>query len=185
MKEAGSSVARQSSAHAVVWSVVQRHRTMAGALVGLILPLARVVNDLLGVPIADTVELALLTALYFLSLAALCWPWTNYALALKLSLVSAIALICIGTVNVFLRDVGDAKLVPWIVPVGVILVFAGFFGVAFAVLSGLVFMRMRYWPVYGPGHCPRCGYSLIGLPSDRCPECGTPVVRQETSGVGI
>ena len=28
-------------------------------------------------------------------------------------------------------------------------------------------------PVHGEVRCYRCGYSLLGLPSRRCPECGT------------
>jgi hypothetical protein len=24
-----------------------------------------------------------------------------------------------------------------------------------------------------PGHCPRCGYDLAGIPSGACPECGS------------
>jgi len=29
-------------------------------------------------------------------------------------------------------------------------------------------------PVEKPGHCSECGYSLKGLDTPRCPECGTP-----------
>jgi hypothetical protein len=42
-----------------------------------------------------------------------------------------------------------------------------------AIGSVLVCLRRRYWPVYPPGHCKKCGYCLFGLTSRRCPECGT------------
>ena len=42
------------------------------------------------------------------------------------------------------------------------------------ILSIVVFLRNRYHPVYPPGHCRKCGYSLHGLPEPRCPECGSP-----------
>ncbi|MFO0974626.1 MAG: hypothetical protein U1A27_14475 [Phycisphaerae bacterium] len=29
--------------------------------------------------------------------------------------------------------------------------------------------------------CPRCGYSLIGIVSGICPECGTPIEQTQTS----
>jgi hypothetical protein len=40
----------------------------------------------------------------------------------------------------------------------------------FSGLAGLLWWRSRR---ILPGHCRRCGYSLVGLKSDRCPECGT------------
>ncbi len=165
--------------------VVRRHRTLLAVLVGLSLPATRVASDLLAVPVADTIELTVLAGVYFLALATLCWPLTSYALGLRLSLVSAIALVCVGTVNVLVREGGDTSLVPWIVPVGVVSVFAVFWAAAFAVLSGLVFVRMRYWPVYPPGHCERCGYNLFGLQDARCPECGTPFVPKEVNREGM
>ncbi len=153
----------------------------AGAMVGLSLPVARIASDLFAVPIADSVELSILVGLYFLALAALCWPWTSYALAVRLSLIAAIALIVVGTVNILVRNAGDMQLVPWFIPVGVFCVFAVFWASAFVILSGLVFVRMRYRPVYRPGHCERCGYNLFGLEIARCPECGTQFASKATN----
>ena len=31
----------------------------------------------------------------------------------------------------------------------------------------------RSWEIADPTICPQCGYSLRGLASNRCPECGT------------
>ena len=185
MKEAGVGSSRASKVFAAAWSVAQRHRVVGGVLVGLSLPITRIVSDLVGIPIADTVEVAFLGGLYVVALAALCWPWTSYALALRLSLVSAAALISVGTVSVFVRDSGGTQRIPWIFPIGVFLVFAGILAAAFAVLSAFVFVRMRYWAVFPPGNCQRCGYSLFALQSYRCPECGAPFVPREGSGVGM
>ncbi len=42
-----------------------------------------------------------------------------------------------------------------------------------AVSAGVLAVRIRWLPVYGDGRCRRCGYLLRGLPTSRCPECGT------------
>ncbi len=47
-------------------------------------------------------------------------------------------------------------------------------------LIAATFVRKRFWPVHPPGHCQRCGYSLHGLESSKCPECGTPFDRSLT-----
>lgn len=185
MNEIGADLSRVSRICAVAWRVIQRHRMVGGALVGLSLPVARIVSDLFAVPIADSVELTLLAGLYLIALAALCWPWTSYALALRLSMAAAIALVCVGSVNVFVRNVGATRLVPWIFPVSVVFVFAVFWAAAFAVLSGLVFVRTRNWTVYRPGYCQACGNGLMGLQDARCPECGTPFVPSELNTEGV
>lgn len=185
MNETGVGLSRTPKICAVAWSAMQRYRTPLAVLVGLSLPVARLASDLFAVPITDTIELVVLAGLYLCALAALCWPWTSYALALRLSLAAAIALVCVGSVNVLVRDLGDTRLVPWIVPVGILFVFAIFCAGAFAVLSSFVFVRMRYWPVYPPGHCERCGYNLFALQSARCPECGTPLGSKKTIEEGM
>jgi hypothetical protein len=35
----------------------------------------------------------------------------------------------------------------------------------------------RRWRRLAQGRCAECGYSLEGLTSDRCPECGAPALR--------
>ncbi len=39
-----------------------------------------------------------------------------------------------------------------------------------------------WWPArrIPLGHCPHCGYNLTGNESGKCPECSTPVPKQET-----
>lgn len=175
----GAGLLRVSRAGAVAWSVVQRHRILSATVVGLSLPLTRIVSDLFAVPIADTLEVKILTVLYLLALVALCWPWTSYALAVRLSLAAAIGLACVGTVNMLVRGSGEAHLALWVVPAIAFFGFVVFCAGAFAVLSGFVFVRMRYWPVYRPGYCQKCGYNLFGLEDARCPECGTPFVPNE------
>ncbi len=39
-------------------------------------------------------------------------------------------------------------------------------------VSIATFLRRRYYPIYPPGHCQRCGYNLTGNVSGVCPECG-------------
>lgn len=46
-----------------------------------------------------------------------------------------------------------------------------------AVIPPLVVIPMLRVPV--PGHCPKCGYSLMGLTEPRCPECGRPFTFEE------
>ena len=64
---------------------------------------------------------------------------------------------------------------PWYVMVAwgvaTLLVIWGTIG---GILCCAVWTRKRYWPVYEPGCCAKCGYYLRGLPEPRCPECGTP-----------
>ncbi len=49
----------------------------------------------------------------------------------------------------------------------------------FLLIAPVVWLRRRYWPVYQPGHCRKCGYSLFGLSSNRCPECAEPFTAED------
>jgi hypothetical protein len=51
-----------------------------------------------------------------------------------------------------------------------------FVWVLYVALSGAVVLTIRRWRrvgQYSAGQCAKCGYLLQGLPSTRCPECGT------------
>ncbi len=50
---------------------------------------------------------------------------------------------------------------------------AGVFGLYPAIVAWLVAILLWRWRTSRDGHCTNCGYSLYGLNSDRCPECGT------------
>lgn len=41
------------------------------------------------------------------------------------------------------------------------------------VIGALILNRIHNPKPPAPGVCPECGYSLAGLESNRCPECGT------------
>lgn len=107
-------------------------------------------------------------------LGLLCWPLRAY---MRVACITAFAFLGVGGVllaNVIaffrrfpiinsrndLLYVVAPLIIGWLVP--------------FAALSGVVFLRNRYRPVYPAGHCRKCGYNLHGLPDRRCPECGTP-----------
>jgi len=48
----------------------------------------------------------------------------------------------------------------------------------FALPTTILWLRDRR---PGKGHCPHCGYNLTGNESGICPECATPVTKQETT----
>jgi len=111
-------------------------------------------------------------ATYSGGLGLLCWPLRAYkrvaCIALFGFLGAASVLLAeliafyrrfpvISSRNDLLYVVGP-WIIGWLIPV--------------AVLSGIVFLRNRYRPVYPSGHCAKCGYNLHGLTEPRCPECG-------------
>ena len=44
--------------------------------------------------------------------------------------------------------------------------------IAAAVAWLLLFVMQYFFPLISGPSCPKCGYSLIGVPRDQCPECG-------------
>ncbi|MFG0259483.1 MAG: zinc ribbon domain-containing protein [Phycisphaerales bacterium JB041] len=51
-------------------------------------------------------------------------------------------------------------------------------GIALLAGEGLALLGRRAVPIR-PGECESCGYPLADLPSERCPECGSPRARDE------
>jgi hypothetical protein len=53
---------------------------------------------------------------------------------------------------------------------------------ALTLLIGIVLVRRGWWPrrVGTDPHCRRCGYLLVGITSERCPECGTTISPRST-----
>ena len=59
-------------------------------------------------------------------------------------------------------------------------------GVVVAICGVLLLLMLKALSrslTFGPTRCPSCGYSLVGLPDQRCPECGRPFTLDEL-GVG-
>jgi exosortase/archaeosortase family protein len=82
---------------------------------------------------------------------------------------------------------------PWWYALGALLQGAvrdGFYFGSMAVIilsSPYLGARVATWlrpPPSTPGECKKCGYSLYGLPSTVCPECGTPFAPIEAQDVG-
>jgi len=60
----------------------------------------------------------------------------------------------------------------WVVPLAFPVVALALLGGTFGVASFATWIRLRMFPVFPEGSCPKCGYSRVGLPTARCPECG-------------
>jgi hypothetical protein len=165
----------------ILWAIVtllRRHRLFAAFLYGVALRAA-------GGAIAPQVPsihpflwLALFLTTYTAGIATLCWPLRAYR---PVASIAAFAFLGMGAASLpgmvaFIRSTSFDLLfglyfflvpptIGWLVP--------------FLVLSGVVFLRNRYRPIYPPGHCRKCGYDLQGVPEPRCPECGKPFELQE------
>lgn len=182
-QEKGDYSPRTPMAITVAWGAMLQYRIPLAVMVGLSFPAVCLSFVLLGVPIVDiaVIAVAVMLGFYFLALAVICWPWTSYALAHRLSLAAAIGVVCGVLVNHIIQPLGDGfagRPLARIIFLSVGFVF--YYVAGLALLSGFVFVRMRYWPVYPPGHCKQCGYNLTGNVSGNCSECGTPLVSETT-----
>lgn len=122
--------------------------------------------------------LALFLTTYTAGIGTLCWPLRAYR---PVASIAAFAFLGMGAASLpgmvaFIRNTPFDPLfglyfflappsIGWLVP--------------FLILSGVVFLRNRFRPVFPSGHCSKCGYDLQGLPEPRCPECGKPFELQE------
>ena len=110
-------------------------------------------------------------AAFLSGLAYLCWPLRNYRTVAGVTLVAWCCFTLVGlprTLTFFPQRPPLFTLLG-----GILMHFILFWGVPCLLLCTVVFVRLRYWPMYAPGHCRACGYDLRGLPNQRCPECGT------------
>lgn len=105
-------------------------------------------------PIITVCGLILLTS------AAFVWQWSLVWLGLSDLVICGLFY---GGVKVFHWGPADAAL-PFRL--------AGAFYLIWLVL--LIVRVHKTTPRFAPNQCSKCGYLLIGLPTPRCPECGTP-----------
>ncbi|GJM23618.1 MAG: hypothetical protein DHS20C16_00330 [Phycisphaerae bacterium] len=112
--------------------------------------------------------------IFVVGITALCWPWTSYKDALLLSVFTAIANSAPGCIRIVTMSPWGASTLLWYVPLAFLMGVIAFTLVPFAILSGFVYVRTRYWPIYEDWQCSNCGYDLTGNVSGVCPECGTP-----------
>ncbi len=122
---------------------------------------------------AAAIAMSVIVALAFWDgLAWICRPLRSYRLVLTACGVCAV-FVKVGAQ--LIQRLGSDQLIPaiddlqWVADVVSI-------GTRWAVfclpLCLIVFLRNKYWPAPGEGHCQACGYELQGLPEPRCPECG-------------
>ncbi len=140
------------------------------ATAGLIAPLVPNIHPFLW--------LALYLTAYMTGLGLLCWPLRAYKSTASISAVAFLGVFAYsipGQIELMRSPPTNRwfvvfsfvapPFIVWLVP--------------FAVLSGVIFLRNRYRPIYPPGRCGKCGYDLQGLPEPRCPECGKSFELQE------
>jgi len=152
-----------------------------GALgAGALIPLARFFVPWKSLGVLLWAELTLVVVLYVLVLAIVCLPLTDYRRGIRLSFFGAVGATGLGTASALLRRGAGLPIFPWILPIGVMSVLLVVWAIGCMVILALTHRRRKWSPIFPDGYCQRCGYSLFGLPGDRCPECGTTFDR--TSG---
>ena len=152
---------------------VSRWRLVLAVVIGVALPLGR--RAIHGIwPSLPVVYGAPAMVLgYLIALAFVARPYEQYGSVLKLALGGScgMGLHALKALLTFNR-VNWGRY--WLVPIVLTPILLGVtFLVTGLVLCGTLHMRRRLFPRIPSGHCQRCGYSLFGLPEDRCPECGT------------
>ena len=165
---------------AAIEGFIDRYRIPLAIAICLLVRLARFVLDRTHIPPTGFTTTYLMVvgvvqlAIQLLAVAALCWPWTEYRVARRLALAGASAVGLIAFVNVLasIRHLSPG-MIYWFLPMTVVFGFVAYGSVALGLMSGIIYIRMRYWPRYPHGHCAQCGYDLTGNVSGTCPECGT------------
>lgn len=101
----------------------------------------------------------------------ICWPLRTYRSALLTATMASAGTVCTALTVTGLRPGASVMAPSTLVFLALAVAAVGSLALA-GILCVTVWARNRYWPVYPPGHCLGCGYSLRGLPVPRCPECG-------------
>ncbi len=172
---------------AVFEGFIDRYRIPLSIAICVVVRMLRFVLDRTYIPPTGATTAYLMTvstvqvAIQLLAVAALCWPWTEYRVARSLAFASATTVATLALISVIL----SARYMPpgaiyWYLPLAVVFGFAAYGAVSLALMSGMVYVRMRFWPRYPPGHCVQCGYDLTGNVSGTCPECGTSLTNKDS-----
>jgi len=147
---------------------------MVGGIIGIATPFVRRTIYVIWPSLPVVVEGPVLLLGYFLALASIGRPGDSYRFTLKLALAATIGVAFHATLALLFIDRVEWGAYWWIPIVGIPLAFALTFLITSLVLCGSTYIRRRISPPIPPGHCTRCGYCLFGLPTNICPECGTP-----------
>lgn len=113
--------------------------------------------------------------LFIVGLVITCWSVRSTVSMTVVTLVSAFVFGVSGFLrakytNTWQRGVDDLGLIPII-----FLSVGGQWVVPWSLIMAIRSLRSRYWKKRIEGACNKCGYSLTGLTSSRCPECGAAI----------
>lgn len=153
----------------VVHRLLSARPSVGGAFVGVVVSIGVSIVPVSWFGALWPVPLILLVALLLAGLTSACWPLRQHRVVLKVTFAGACGFIVAALPRVLARS-GS----PTLIVASMLLVFATVWIVPGLLLWATVHVRNRYWPVFPEGFCATCGYNLWGLPSPRCPECGTP-----------
>ncbi|MGE3182929.1 MAG: hypothetical protein AB7N71_14960 [Phycisphaerae bacterium] len=84
-----------------------------------------------------------------------------------------LALLLGSGATLLLTDIFYSQLVSRFVPIYVFLTWPVDYVAPLVIIVSSAMLLLRRTAENGPPACLRCGYLLIGIASDRCPECGT------------
>ena len=154
----------------------ERRRLWLAGVIGLVLPVLGKPAYLLPLPFPPWGSFVLVVLAYLSLLTSLGCPLVSYRQVTRIATVATLALGILGsTLRAWVdpdefRSLFSPEALPFAVLVLVI-----WWTITLAVLNGLVYLRLRLWPVsLGHPYC-HCGYNLTGNVSGVCPECGTEI----------
>lgn len=123
---------------------------------------------------------------YFVGLAAICLPLRRYRLTILVPVIAGSFSWATWFVIALRSWISEwAPALTWSgIAAGLSVVFGVCAVLPALLLTGVAYVRNRYWPVHEASRCRVCDYDLRGLPEPRCPECGTPFDPAEIPTLG-